>query len=78
MGVTFVICVTFVTNIIVMCHWSSNVSYEAFYEPISIKSGEGWVGGVRWAKSGSKAFGDYFVVSQRQKVYIGLKVNKYV
>jgi hypothetical protein len=27
------------------------------------------MGGVGWAKSGSKAFGDYFVVSRRQKQY---------
>jgi hypothetical protein len=34
----------------------------------SIKSGEGgWGGWGGRAKSGSKAFGDYFVVSRRQK-----------
>jgi hypothetical protein len=31
MGVTLVTYVTFVSNIIVMCHWSPNVSQESSY-----------------------------------------------
>jgi hypothetical protein len=32
MGVTVVTYVTFVSNIIVMCHWSTNVSQETSYD----------------------------------------------
>jgi hypothetical protein len=52
MSVTLIIYVTHGTNLIVMYQWTSNVSWEAFQSPISIKSG---VGG--WGKSDSKAFG---------------------
>jgi hypothetical protein len=41
MGVTLVTYVTFVSNIIVMCHWSPNVSQETSYNCLSMMLGGG-------------------------------------
>jgi hypothetical protein len=39
MGVTLVTFVTFILNIIVMCHWSPNVSQVSSYDRLSMMSG---------------------------------------
>jgi hypothetical protein len=69
-GVTLVIYVTLIPNIIVMCHWSSNVflgsllltNFNKFWQ-------EGGVGG---AKSGFKAFG------RRQKTYYFRQIGTFL
>jgi hypothetical protein len=49
MGVTLVTFVTFVSNLIVMCHWSPNVSQETSYNCLSkLLGGRGGRGG--WVK----------------------------
>jgi hypothetical protein len=55
--------VTFVSNIIVMCHWSPNVSQETSYDRLSMMSG-GDEGGQKVL---SKPSADSCAVGRRQK-----------
>jgi hypothetical protein len=63
MCVTLLICVPPDTHLIVMYHWTSNVPWEAFSSPISIKSGE-WGG----QKVIQRPSADYFVVGRRKNL----------
>jgi hypothetical protein len=73
MGVTLVTYVTFVSNIIVMCHWSPNVSLETSYNWLSMMSGGGGRGRGRGGqKVLSRPSADSFAVGRRQKTYYPL------